>query len=278
MPNQYRKITIKDCHLLASEKNGKCLSIEYINANTNLIWQCQFGHIWSATFGNIYHKNKWCAKCFGNKKLDIQYAKNIALEYGGQLLSSEYNNSLDKMRWQCKFGHIFYKKISHITFSKSWCPYCASWCSEEICRSYFERIFNTKFIKIRPQWLLNSRNNRMELDGLSETIIYDNKYLAFEHQGEQHYSKSMNMKESNYYFNMDLEQRKQDDRDKIKLCNENNVVLIPIPQLIKMTKLENLNDFIKNQCSKNKMDTNLFNFNVDIDIAKFYKIKKETNE
>lgn len=36
-----KRITIKDCIKLAQNKNGKCLSKEYINVNTKMLWECK---------------------------------------------------------------------------------------------------------------------------------------------------------------------------------------------------------------------------------------------
>lgn len=274
MPNQYRKITIIDCQQVAFTRNGKCLSNIYVNANVTMTWMCEFEHIWNATFGNVLHKNKWCPECYGNKKLNIEFARDIAKKYDGKLLSEDYLNATVKMEWQCKLGHIFFKSLSMINYTQSWCPYCSVWSSEEICRVYFETIFNKKFPKVRPAWLLNSRNNRMELDGLSEDFVYDNKYIAFEHQGEQHYTKNVKMGENNYYSNFSLEQRQKDDEDKLKLCNNNNVILIQIPQLIKRTKIKDLNSFIKNECLKFGLDVSQFSFTKKIDISSIHTSDK----
>jgi len=60
-----KKGTIEDMQNLAESKGGKCLSNEYIDANTKLIWQCNLGHIWelrpaSVTMGD------WCPECRKN--------------------------------------------------------------------------------------------------------------------------------------------------------------------------------------------------------------------
>ena len=45
--------SIEECHNIAKEKEGKCLSNTYTNANTKMKWECKEGHIWEATFGSI---------------------------------------------------------------------------------------------------------------------------------------------------------------------------------------------------------------------------------
>lgn len=262
-----KRLTIDDCQQHAIKRGGKCLSETYKNNHTLLIWECEFGHIWKAIFSNIYNHNKWCPQCSGNKKLTLEDAQKIAAEHNGKLLSTEYINSGTKLQWECKMGHIFWKNMNAINFRQSWCPYCSSWSSEEICRTYFETVFKTKFLKVRPKWLLNNKNNRMELDGLSQNIIINNKHIAFEHQGEQHYIRDGYISQTNYYYEQDLRQRKEDDELKIKLCKNKNIILIQIPQLITRTKLKDLGSLVKNELLKNKIDISGFDFDIKIDMS-----------
>ncbi|WP_206665130.1 hypothetical protein, partial [Bacillus wiedmannii] len=46
-----KKISIKDMQELALKRNGTCLSKEYINARTHLLWKChnQEHQPWKAT-------------------------------------------------------------------------------------------------------------------------------------------------------------------------------------------------------------------------------------
>jgi hypothetical protein len=89
-----------------------------------------------------------------------------------------------------------------------------------MCRHYFEVITKHDFPRLKPHWLLNSKGNRMELDGYSEKLL-----LAFEHQGEQHY------REVNHFNRRDenLRRRIDDDETKLKLCHQRGVDLITIP-------------------------------------------------
>ena len=47
---------------LAESRGGKCLSTEYKNDMTKVIWQCSENHIWEATPNNI-KRGKWCPTC-----------------------------------------------------------------------------------------------------------------------------------------------------------------------------------------------------------------------
>lgn len=272
-----KEITLNDCRIFAESKNGKCLSLTYENANKKMFWQCKLGHQWFSTYGNIFYKNKWCPECYGNKKLDINYARQLGLKNNCELISDVYINSTTKLKWKCKFGHFFEKSINIIHYNKSWCPRCSNWCSEEICRLYFETLFKMKFDKVRPDWLLNDRGNKMELDGLGEHKI-SGKFIAFEHQGEQHYKRDKNIGKKNYFYSISLEQRIIDDKRKLQLCNENNIVLIQIPQLIKATKLENLPFIIKDFCILNDIEITNIDFEQKVSLDTIHKSSMFLNQ
>lgn len=56
------KGTIEEMNRLALSRNGKCLSDKYLNANTKLTWQCEYGHIWSTKPSHI-KSGHWCPTC-----------------------------------------------------------------------------------------------------------------------------------------------------------------------------------------------------------------------
>lgn len=222
----------------------------YKNNYNKFLVECKFGHQWKISWSNLQN-NRWCPTCSKNKKLDLDYANNIAKRFDAELLSTEYKNSSSKLLWRCKNNHEFELSINAINSKGHWCQYCSCWSSEEICRRYFETIFNEKFIKIRPDWLLNSKGNRMELDGYCAKLM-----LAFEHHGEQHYF------ETNF-FQTNLVDRLKADAIKRKLCEDHNIKLIEIPQLFRITKISDLKSLIKN--NYDNLPENFDNVAVDFD-------------
>lgn len=62
-PAPANKFTIKDMTQLARERNGKCLSDTYINSETKLEWECEFGHHFEASCRQVKHKKVWCPTC-----------------------------------------------------------------------------------------------------------------------------------------------------------------------------------------------------------------------
>ena len=69
-----KKLSIKNMHVLAQQRRGKCLSEAYVNNKTKLTWQCEKGHIWEATPHNI-KTGYWCPVCGGSKKLNMYICK-----------------------------------------------------------------------------------------------------------------------------------------------------------------------------------------------------------
>lgn len=59
-------VNIKDMHKLAADNNGECLSEEYINDKTELLWKCKYGHIFKSMPRTIKN-GSWCSKCSQSK-------------------------------------------------------------------------------------------------------------------------------------------------------------------------------------------------------------------
>lgn len=56
-------LTLDDMHKLAAERGGKCLSTEYVNAQTKLLWECSNGHTWYAPSRHVRNDESWCPEC-----------------------------------------------------------------------------------------------------------------------------------------------------------------------------------------------------------------------
>lgn len=48
---------------LARDHGGRCLSVEYFNVKTKMLWQCKFGHIFKSSADNI-NQGRWCPICY----------------------------------------------------------------------------------------------------------------------------------------------------------------------------------------------------------------------
>jgi hypothetical protein len=54
-----RRLTLYEMQEIATSKGGRCLSEEYVNANSNLLWECSKGHQWKA-IPNSIKRGYWC--------------------------------------------------------------------------------------------------------------------------------------------------------------------------------------------------------------------------
>lgn len=202
-------------------------------------WQCgKCGHIWKATANNI-KRGSWCRKCqytllsriFKKPYQEIMnLAKNVGIiktGYAGTFLASkeQYEKirtpSHHKFKWKCgKCENIFEMDIDHVS-RPQWCPSCTEGESERICRGFFERIFNAKFPKQRPEWLVNPfSGGQMHLDGYNKKLK-----LAFEFNGPQHYK--MYPKYHKTYH--DFTEQQERDMFKASLCKQKGIMLIIVP-------------------------------------------------
>jgi hypothetical protein len=55
--------SLTDCQKLAKNKDGKCLSDEYVSGSTKLEWECEEGHQWPATPDHVLNSGSWCPQC-----------------------------------------------------------------------------------------------------------------------------------------------------------------------------------------------------------------------
>jgi hypothetical protein len=245
-----RRLSIEVAQKLAVKNGGKCLSVAYRNAKSHLLWQCDKGHKWKAVIGSIKFSDSWCPRCSSLELHDKLRARRlasanvelhqIAKSKGGAWISGEFKGENHKLTWKCANGHEWKAKPGVIRMG-SWCPECSTGRGERQVRVAFEHIFKAKFPRIKPDWLLNSRGRKMELDGYSLDLG-----IAFEHQGEQHFEDN--------YFNLSkgsLWQRRKDDALKRKLCRKNGLALLSIPEVGSRLKIEALEPFIRNWALKN---------------------------
>jgi hypothetical protein len=242
-------------------KGGDCLSNKYRGNRFKLKWRCRADHIWFQKSSHIL-RGVWCPKCSGRGIYSAKYLNEIAKQRGGKCISKKYVNPYALLSWECSFGHRWQACMNNVVNNKRWCPECPRYIKEKICRLTFETIFKEKFPNTRPTWLLNERGNKMELDGYSEKLK-----LAFEHQGEQHYSKGTHFIKTK----RKLLRRIADDRLKRILCKRNGVTLIEIPELFTRTNVSNLKELIRSQCAKQKYQylPRLFD-KIEIDLSRLY--------
>nr|WP_307773425.1 hypothetical protein [Providencia stuartii] len=69
---------------LAAKRKGVCLSSEYLNSRSKLLWQCEQGHVWEAT-SDFVKAGNWCSICYLQHKNAnyLNKMKRIAEQHGG---------------------------------------------------------------------------------------------------------------------------------------------------------------------------------------------------
>jgi hypothetical protein len=121
MPARY---TLQDMQQWASHKGGKCLSKEYWNMVTKLMWMCRYGHTWEAYPYKIQY-GIWCPACLkGIKKFTIKDMRKLASKRGFKCLSDDYINAHTKLTWKCKKKHVWTATPNSL-HQGSGCPYCS---------------------------------------------------------------------------------------------------------------------------------------------------------
>jgi hypothetical protein len=102
------------------------VSKEYINSTTKLDLICENNHNFWMNFNVIKNNNRWCPHCTKNKKLTIEdIEKHIKqIHPNAKLISTEYINSKEKLKFICEKGHEFEICWNSIQNHKCWCNIC----------------------------------------------------------------------------------------------------------------------------------------------------------
>lgn len=230
-----RQTLFRQCQVAARKKRGGCTSLFRKERRWFARCRCQAGHQWAQRAYSLL-RGQWCWDCdHSSPKATVDYMKKLATSKGGRFLSKRWRGTGTKHKWGCALGHIWNATPNSITQGR-WCPECSDRLSERICRAYFEQIFHTPFRPAWPEWLTNSRGQRMELDGFSKRLA-----LAFEFQGVQHYKPSRFFHQGNRTFKI----QRADDLRKHRLCRAHGVRLIHVPHTIKP---ENYLKLIRDEC------------------------------
>ena len=243
-----------------AEKNGILLiSPQYLNNNSLLTFKCKnksCGKIWQDSRANIIRRKSQfsCPKCTDriNRSYTIDDLNELAAQKpgGGRCLSDKFRGTKKNHLWECfTCGHKWYASPIDIKGKPSriqgtWCPKCNTSLHEEICRIFFEKIFNKKFPKENKlEWL---SRKRMHLDGYNDYLK-----IAFEYQGKHHYEQIIYFHKN---YNEFQECKKRDDYKRV-MCKKNGINLIEIGYRWTDGKLKKINfdemyDEILRKCRK----------------------------
>jgi hypothetical protein len=166
----------------------------------------------------------------------------LAKKYGGFCLSTEYMGVATALKWKCANDHVWEATPAKVLKGR-WCHYCKQSFCEAIVRCHLEQLTGLPFPKARPKWLKNRYGFGLELDGFCANVN-----CAFEHNGLQHYVETpySNSKER-------VKRIKENDLDKMSICEHHGISVLVVPQLFKLTSLESLKQMIRNFCFENSL-------------------------
>lgn len=116
------KLTIQLMQEIARSRGGECLSTEYGNWDTTLLWRCAQGHVWENRAGKI-KSGQWCPTCAGKSPKGLEYLRELAAKNNGQCLSTVYPGMQNLASWRCAQGHEWQAKPNNVRHG-TWCPYC----------------------------------------------------------------------------------------------------------------------------------------------------------
>jgi len=172
------------------------------------------------------------------KHVKIDTIRKIVAKKGGKCHTKTLKNAKSKLHLECAEGHHFFTTYNSADYVNTWCPDCNIYISERICRRFFEKVFKRPFPKSYPEWLINENGNQMELDGYNKDLG-----LAFEYQGIQHRKKAFNKTDE------EVQNIQREDALKLKLCKENSVILLQIPddEIVPYNKMQ---EYIENEYEK----------------------------
>lgn len=179
-----RGLTIRDMHLLAKNRRGRCLSKVYTNAHAKLRWRCAEGHEWAASVTSVRNGNSWCPACGGHQPLTLSDMISIARSRGGECLSKKYVNNSSNLRWRCAEGHIWEATPSNISKSEgTWCPWCAGVGPRNLdqMRALAQErgglCLSKKYVNLRTKLLWRCKNNH-EFRMAPDHAIHRNQWCS----------------------------------------------------------------------------------------------------
>jgi hypothetical protein len=147
----------------AISKKWTCISKEYVDQKTPLMWKCEDHGEWVENYKNVVERNGGCRKCRDklNPEEYLEKAKQYAITQGGACLSSKYFTQNDKLTWNCHRHGQWESDYHNIVLNNRWCPTC------------FKEAQKAKM-------LAKAHEHAKKFDGECLTTTFDNQQDLFE--------------------------------------------------------------------------------------------------
>ncbi|KKK92428.1 hypothetical protein LCGC14_2703010, partial [marine sediment metagenome] len=117
---------------------------QYISCETKCRFQCKKGHMFKMEPRHV-KSGHWCQECSykdigdKNRKLTLEDAQKAAESRGGRCLTTVYNSSNLKMKWECAKGHIWEVSFNAVR-SGNWCNSCGYETAGDNMRGSIEKV------------------------------------------------------------------------------------------------------------------------------------------
>ena len=144
---------------MASSREGRCLSTEYLGSKAKLTWQCAREHRWEAVPVSVL-QGTWCPVCAHSQRLELAALHKIAASRGGGCLSQTYANERTALAWYCAAGHRWSATPGKVKRG-SWCPKCAS--IRKRSKWTLPRVIEPLLVERAPA-IIESQPNRLVVD------------------------------------------------------------------------------------------------------------------
>ncbi len=117
--------SLDDLILLASGREGECLSKEFTHQMSNHSWRCKKGHTFDMS-PFLVSGGAWCSQCSKRKTPEehLQWLQDYASERGGKCISTVFKRKA-KMKFECAEGHQWELLPTTIMYDQTWCKQCA---------------------------------------------------------------------------------------------------------------------------------------------------------
>ncbi|CAJ1424810.1 unnamed protein product [Effrenium voratum] len=122
---EWQRIRLKQLKEHASRLQGECLSDQYENSRTKLLWRCNHRHTWRARADSVLNAGSWCPTCAGVAPIGLGRLKEHAARKDGECLAETCKNAQTKLPWKCQKGHKWMASAASILNGGTWCPHCA---------------------------------------------------------------------------------------------------------------------------------------------------------
>ena len=124
-------LTIEEMQVMAKDRDGECLSRNYLGANRKLRWRHNAcGSIFWTSPSSIRSAGSWCPSCARKRgdlkrsKHTIEEMKTLAQRQDGECLSDAYKGASTPLAWRhSPCGTVFRTTPAHV-LSGTWCPKC----------------------------------------------------------------------------------------------------------------------------------------------------------